>query len=469
MTGIPESPPSLTRRIDVPRVGRLAWWLGGVLAFHVLVHVWGLLEACRSAGEARRFAREATVQGLDRGIVLYGEIQPLGVLEESAGVLVTFFLVGLLTAAVRHLRAGGAADALPSRLWLVALLAAIRPRRVVDELWRRTAPSDGRAPGAWLLDVLWPLWLLTTVAMRAGDHAAGSAATVDEFTAAVRIQIAAEAGYVVLGVLLLWLSVSLTARVRGDATGVAVALVVPVAGAILAPVLVLGAALTYASAERGPSVAELRAQVHVAGVWDAREQAAGAGSGRALRAAASGPALAADLAGLRRQRDAGRRVRWQRELAGLTVLTHEPDATRLVAVAHTQGNGSWTEPLPDRASGVVVLSRSRPGAPWRLRLDVPLVMWPWAWSSIQGAYPRPDTDVPWASDLLRRSLGVERVTDVTVVWLRDRRALVCGAAPARARDGEPVQGCVATDDAGAVVVVGRSGPAPERESLRTDS
>lgn len=459
MTWIAQAPPAVRA---APRVGPLAWWLGGILAFHLLVHTWGLLEACRAAGRSHRFVREAAIAGLDPTIQLPVRFPLLRVLEASAGILVTIALVVLLTVAVRHVRAASGDDARGARLWRVAALAAIRPRTVVDELWRRTAPVPGRAPGAWSLDVVWPLWLLTVAALVVGDRAAGSASTVDAFLDGVRILIAAQASAVVLGVLLLWLTVSLTARVRGDTVGPTVGLIVPVAAAVLAPVLALGAAVTYASAERGPSAAELRAKIRANDVWEAREVAAAAGSARDLRAVEAGPVLAADLAGLRRQRARGRRVRWQRELTGLTVLTHDPRASRIVAVTGTQGNGSWTEPSPDHASGIVVLARSRERGRWRLRLDVPLVSWPWAWSAFEGAHPRPDTDVPWARDLLRRSLGVRRVTDLVVVWLRGRRALICGAEPVRSAAAEPVQGCVATDEEGWVTVVGRSGPPPER-------
>lgn len=198
----------------VHRCSVIAACLAASLVFYVAVHVWGLLTCLYSLGKFQYISTLVAEVGLDDTVNSYGERQPLGAMEEAAVFLITALLVALLTGAIRVLREMGARDGLPDQLWRVTLIAAVRPRRVVTAIWRITDARHSDPRGAALLDVIWPLWLLSNVTVQVGDQLSAAAADVSGALVATRLELAAEIGFVILGVLLLWLVAALAGRLQ---------------------------------------------------------------------------------------------------------------------------------------------------------------------------------------------------------------------------------------------------------------
>lgn len=452
-----DSPPaSLGGRVDdalstlvdraIPRsADALTGWLVAALVFQLAVHGWGLLSACANAGELHHNLQVATAHRLDTTVANYGEVQPLGVLQEAATFAVTVLLVGWLTGAVRTLRDRGGADGLPRQLWRVALRILVRPRRAVDVLWERTGGPSGGWAGA-LLDVLWPVWLLSGLAMQFGDHLGARADTLADGQTATRVHIGAEIGLLATTCLLLWLVVGLAERLRGSRS-VAPGVAVGVVSLVLAPAFAVGGAVAYERGSSGPTVEQVGDRLEAQASWEAHEQAAASGKARAVRRTAAGPVLREDLAGLRRQRRTGRRVRFARQLQGVTPLAASSASTRMLGIVGAQGTSSWVRANPALTFAIVAFTRSRPGAAWKVLMEVPLTVWPWR-DAAPATAGDPAPGGTAAAAALGWVLGARRATDVVAVPLRSGRTLACGAARA-------AQSCVVLDRDGKVAVLGR--------------
>lgn len=449
----------------------LARVLGVALGAHLLIHYAGLRAALGTEGRITRNLREAAALDLSEQVDNYGEIQPIGILEETIGVLVTVVFVAWLVGALLELRRHRLVAGLPEQASRVVVLALVRPRRVVDAIWRGTAgPSSGPSgpPGSVMIDVLWPVWLVTNVAIQVGDHLSARADTLREAQTATWVEAAAELGFLVTGTLLVLLVIVLAGRLRAAARGqappktppVGALVAIPLVGMVLLPVLGFGLVHAYASGERGPSLVELRTRVTVDRVWQAREQAAAKLDLRGLAATTAGPALQADRAGIRRQRRAGRRVRWARELAGVTALTDPRNATALVVVANALGGPGWTAAQPGETVELLVLGRSRPGRPWAIELETPFTTWPWG--PIRAAGPA--RWEPAAAELLGASLGGSRrvaidAASIVAVPMTEDRTLVCGAG--LTPGARLVQACAASAADGPPLLLGRLDSAPD--------
>ncbi|MBJ7331052.1 MAG: hypothetical protein JHC95_14235 [Solirubrobacteraceae bacterium] len=452
----------------VPRVDALANWLTVALVFQLIVHAWGYLDGVYSEGRYHLYLTYAHGVGIDERVQTFGEKQPLGLLEEIAAFLVTTLFVGLLTSAVRQLRAQRAADDLPAQLWRVALTAAIRPRKVVDTIWRAGGSPNG-APGGFLLDILWPAWIVTNLTVRVGDFFSEAAGTLTEAQAATWLEVAAEFGFLVIGVLLLWLTQAVRRRLRDGADARTSVIPVVVAAAVGLPLLLAGAAGAYAVGDYGPSVAQIQAQYDVDALWQKRERAAAASDAATLSRLGTGPVLRGDLAGLDRQWARGRRVRFARELDGatpfesVTALTFgQRDATRMLAVVRTVAAPSWDTAVAAPTLELVSLTRPNPRAGWRLELEVPLMSWPGA---VDGRWrhsvPDPRAGSAAAAAAFGGAVGARQVSDL--VWMPFREgALICGAAGPHTREE---QACVMHDRAGGTTVLGRVGRPASRERV----
>ena len=376
------------------------------LVLHTIIHYVGLLASVAGVGKSAHWVREQAATGAPPEISNYGEIQPLGRLEDAIPVVVTALLVMFLVAMVRRIRlerGDGEEGRLPPTQRLVALFALLRPRRVVEWIWRRTEPGSGagvvtrRRLGAPLLDVLWATWLLTNVTIRLGDSMGESARTIRQARASYMVETAAEAGFVLTGLLLLWLTISIRRRANGSGSPAAAALVA-------VPLLALAAIPLPAIHDRaaaGPSVADMRLQVEVERAWDRREAAAAARDEDALRRASTGTALALDLAAARRQRESGRRTRWARSLDGVKPLGAAPGARRMLATVNTHGGPGWDgDTGADLEIVLVMLERANASAPWSIALEVPFRRWGRDWPGDFALDPRRRPD-PFARDAIK--------------------------------------------------------------------
>jgi hypothetical protein len=436
------------------------------LVAHLVIHYTGLQTALASEGRLHRNAREASALHLPDRIRVIGEFQPLGVREELIAFVVTAFLVLLLTTCVRQLRSGSAAgtrrDALPGALWAVAVLALLRPRRVVDEIWRRSSSALGvspgtAAPGSFALDVLWPVWILANLAMQLGDELSARATTIADLQRATWIEAAAELAFVTTAALLLCVTVVIKRRLeRSDPEALRpeysqrrrrVPLVaVAVATSLVLPVLIVDLAGAYVDAARGPGVADLKARLVVDRLWRVREQAAAMGNKAALRRVEGGPVLRTDLAGLSRQRRSGRHFRSARQLVGVRPVWTQRDRTELLAGVNFSG-GETTRAEP--ASALIGLSRARPGARWHLVLEVPFEIWPLPWREMHAAADGPKPTEGYAGSILEAALftatrdaeAQTRLVNVLSAPLVHGRTLVCGAAVQRGSSAKVAQAC----------------------------
>lgn len=476
---------SLSRFVDqrLPRPELVAAWLGAALLCHMLIHYGGLHQAIWSEGDLRWSVRVANGLHVTHHVQLIGEHQPLGFLEEMITVVVVGLLVGLLTSAVRQLRTAGASpeDRLPSELWLVALAAFWRPRRVVDEIWRITASleptsSRERAPGAVMLDFVWPVWLFTNVAIRIADHVSASSQTLSDLQRGTWMEVVAEIGFLATGLLLLVLAVAIAKRpgVRSAVDSSlrfpsvkATVWAVAVAPLVLGPIAVADLRHAYKAADHGASLSVLRAKLTVQRVWRAREAAASSGDANALRSVDTLGLLQADLAGLARERRARRRTRWEREFQGVSPAIAPGNRTEMLAAVDTFGTPGWDRPRPGLEHELVALVRRHPGGPWQFALEVPFHNWPWPWDRLKAPSSPTHLSPLVGRTLLRRGLdpvlmsrGARRVDfgRVIAVPLAHGRDLACGTAyvhtfsPVRV-----VQACVAGASSGAPVVLGVMG------------
>lgn len=451
----------------------LARWLSRALVAYVAIHYIGLYAGLGQLGQIHRFKQAAAALGLDQHVGNHGEMEPLGTLEELITVLVTTLLVAMLTGAVRDFRARHVGDdrfdALPPQLWRVAVIALFRPRKVIEELWHRSARIDAERSvrGGMLIDVLWPVWLLTGAAIRLGDHLSARATTLSSAQVATWIEVVAEAGFVLLGSLLFCLTIVISGRLRAVAAGTSAPPVpsrlMALAGISVIAVPVGGALLigSYSAGTRGPSIAEMRVSADLDRVWQAREHAIVALDEPGLRRATTGPALDADLDGFARRRRTGRRVRWEREASAAVPVSDATHPTVRVVGVTAHGAPSWTTADPAVVEEVVVLTRARAAGAWRVALEVPLAP---AAAALHGMRAMPVEATPEDVSLLagairtslpRRGRPALRVTTAVTVPLQQGR-FVCGAAVTRTSRPRVIQACAGQLPGGAPMLAGRN-------------
>jgi hypothetical protein len=452
----------------VPRPRIAAGWLAAALTCYLVIHYAGLRTAFEGEGKLHRLARVSGHLHLSDRVYPIGETQPVGAFEDLIPVVVTALLVTLLTSAVRQLRSHPSVhveDRLPRQLSAVVLVALVRPRRVVDAIWLSSGPLDGRehsrgAPGSRGLDILWPIWLFTNVAIHYGDQLSADAKTISDMRLATWIEVVAELGFLATGALLLLLTAAISRRpgvasprrvgARKDPANVAAFVIAP-ALLVLTPVLAIDLKAAYLAEARGPSFSELQQRIAVDRLWRIREQAAAAGDARRLAKLEVGAALQADMAGLRRERAKARQSRFARDLVGVRPIMAPNDERRLLAVVNTFGGPGWEGHSPGRATELLVMSRQRAGSPWRVSLEVPFRTWPWQWNEFRAATHARTLSPADGHRLLRAALrptlqarkwNRTTIDLAAVIPLQRGRVIVCGAASPPSRS-DLVQACVA--------------------------
>ena len=148
----------------------------------------------------------------------------IGGFQFLAYVLVAVFFLKWLSRAYKNLRVLGAerlrfTDGWAIGAWFVPILNFMRPKAIVNDIWRASDPGlparqgqmwEGR-PVAGIINWWWAMWLLEGVA---AIVASVDAETADELRTATSAQIVGSTATAIAGVLLIYVIRAITARQR---------------------------------------------------------------------------------------------------------------------------------------------------------------------------------------------------------------------------------------------------------------
>ena len=147
-----------------------------------------------------------------------GEMEPIGTAEEVMDIAAGAAFLLFLTLAHLNLPALGVKSLAPpiarGNFAITFAMALLRPRLIMDEVWGGLGRPDPRAPRVVFL--WWPAWVLSLAAVHMGDRLSAASDTLPEALFATRLEIVAEAGFVVTAIALVAI-VSLTAERQTNA------------------------------------------------------------------------------------------------------------------------------------------------------------------------------------------------------------------------------------------------------------
>lgn len=133
-----------------------------------------------------------------------GEIQPIATIEELVSIAAGALFLVFLTSAHLNLAALGISTLAPplarGNFIVTFAMAILRPRRIMDEVWGGADGPDPRAP--LVVFLWWPAWVISLAAVHVGDHLSAAADTLPEALFATRLEIFAEAGFVITAIAL---------------------------------------------------------------------------------------------------------------------------------------------------------------------------------------------------------------------------------------------------------------------------
>jgi hypothetical protein len=133
-----------------------------------------------------------------------GEMQPIATLEEIVSVGAGALFLVFLTSAHLNLPALGVPSLAPpiarGNFIVTFAMAVLRPRRIMDEVWGGIDGPDPRAP--LVVFLWWPAWVLSLAAVHVGDRLSAAADTLPKALFATRLEIVAEAGFVLTAIAL---------------------------------------------------------------------------------------------------------------------------------------------------------------------------------------------------------------------------------------------------------------------------